>query len=216
MALAGFLEQFNFTPHLAARFECDCEKVSITPIVVTKKDKGPEIVESPAPSGAISGADPKVYEVEIAIDWAVTIKYTAGTFGCEANYLPTAASANWTIDGKKSAPVGLDSHEGAGPGGKVVCAGECGQEISLHPPKRTTYKVSVKKGAGGVITNKVSDVITLAMNPVDCEGTGWTMVLVYEADVKKGVVRIDPNLSNWDGDKKINAADKNPLDPTRP
>jgi hypothetical protein len=53
------------------------------------------------------------------------------------------------------------------------------------------------------------------MNPFDCAGNAWKMVLLYEADLKKGEVRIDPLLSNWDGDKKIKAADKNPLDPNK-
>lgn len=217
LAPVGTLERFDWTPHVAPRLDCDCERVSVMPIIRTHKDPktGQTVVDSPDPGGAISGDDPKVYDVEIAIEWAVGIKCSGFGAGCEATFTPTATSANWVIDDKASAPVGLDSHEGTGADGITACNGICEQEISVAPPPITTYKVSVKKGAGGIITTKVSGVITLGMWPRDCAGDPWKMVLVYEADIKKGEVRIDPLLSNWDGDKKINAADKNPLDPTK-
>jgi hypothetical protein len=211
----GTLERLDWTPHVAPRLDCNCDRVSVMPIIRTHKAAGQTVVDSPDAGGAINGDDARVYDVEIEIEWAVGIKCSGPGTGCEATFAPAAASANWVIDDKPSAPVGLDSHEGAGAGGITVCNGVCEQEISVAPPPVTTYKVSVKKGAGGIITTKVSGVITLVMGPRDCTGDPWRMVLVYEADIRKGEVRIDPLLSNWDGDKKINAADKNPLDPKK-
>ena len=196
---------------------CKCEELFASPARLDA-----DVIKA---SGNIKGAgdDAKIYQVTIEIESHKHIVCSDGDGGCIGTLLITASSDTdgkfgWTIDGKKG-QIQVEDEKAVDKDGKdlgdsttlgswsIDCVGTCGQQTETD--FKTIYTAEIKKSSGGEITNKVSGRVKVIFSPFGCdENSGWTMFLVYNADIKKQKVTIDPDLSDYDGDGLDNLHEK--------